>query len=81
MSQTVLFKQAWKTVNKILNRKQECGFEINCINSQSGQITCSNELPESFHNYFTRIGPNIANTIENSNANFMDYLTKNKKRF
>ena len=37
-------KQDWKTVNKILNRKQECGSEISCINSQSGHITCSNEL-------------------------------------
>ena len=67
-------KQAWKTGNKILNRKQECGSEINCINSQSGQITSSNELAESFNNYFTKIGPNIANTIENSDVNFMDYL-------
>ena len=79
-------KQAWKTVNKILNRKQECGSEINCINSQSGQITCSNELAESFNNYFTNIGPNIANTIENSDVNFMDYLndtikTKNVFKF
>ena len=72
-------KQAWKTVNKILNRKQECDSEMNCINSQSGQITCSNGLAESFNNYFTKIGPNIANTIENSNANFMDYLTKTTK--
>ena len=46
-------KQAWKTVNKILNRKQDCGSEINCINSQSDQITCANEFAESFNNYFT----------------------------
>ena len=72
-------KQAWKTVNKILNRIQECGSEISCINSQSGQITCSNELAESFNNYFTKIGPNIASTIENSDANFMDYLTETTK--
>ena len=72
-------KQAWKTVNKIVNRKQECGSEISCIHSQSGQITCSNELAESFNNYFTKIGPNIANTIENSDANFMDYLTETTK--
>ena len=70
-------KQAWKTVNKILNRKQECGSEINCINSQSGQITCSNELAESFNNYsVTRIEHNMANTIGGSDANFLDYLTK-----
>ena len=79
MSVTSNPKQAWKTVNKILNRKQECGAEINCINSQSGQITCSNELAESFNNYFTKIGPDIANTIENSDVNFMDYLTKTIK--
>jgi biopolymer transport protein ExbD len=24
-------KQAWKTVNKILNRNKKCGSEINCI--------------------------------------------------
>ena len=72
-------KQAWKTVHKILNRKQECGSEISCINSQSGQITCSNELAESFNNYFTKIGSNIVDTIENSDANFMDYLTETTK--
>ena len=72
-------KQAWKSVNKILNRKQECGSEISCINSQSGQITCSNELAESFNNYFTKIGSNIADTIENSDENFMDYLTETTK--
>ena len=79
MSVTNNPKQAWKTVNKILNRKQECGSEINGINSQSGQITGSNELPESFNNYFTKIGPNIANTIENSDVNFMDYLNEKIK--
>ena len=79
MSVTNNPKQAWKTVNKILNHKQECSSEISCINSQSGQITCSNELAESFNNYFTKIGPNIANTIENSDVNFMDYLTETTK--
>ena len=72
-------KQGWKTVNKILNRKQECGCKINCINSQSGQTTCSNELAESFNHYFTIIGPNIASTIENNDASFTDYLTKRTK--
>ena len=46
-----------------------------CLN----QITCSNELAESLNSYFTKIGPNIANTIENSDENFMDYLTKTTK--
>ena len=52
------------------------GSEINCITSLSGQITCSSELVESFNSYFTSVGLDIANTIENSDTNFMDYLTK-----
>ncbi|CAB4039433.1 Hypothetical predicted protein, partial [Paramuricea clavata] len=55
-------KKAWKTVNKILNRKQECR-EINCNHTQNGQISCPNELAEHFNNYFTDIGPKIATTI------------------
>ena len=43
------------------------------------RITSSNELAESFNNYFTKIGPNIANTIENSDMNFMDYLNETIK--
>ena len=63
MSVTNNPNQAWKTVN------------ITC-----SQITCSNELAEPYnYNYFIRIGPNIANTIENRDANFMDYLTKTTK--
>ena len=31
-------KQSWKTVNKILNRKQECGSGINYINLVSGKL-------------------------------------------
>jgi hypothetical protein len=31
-------KKSWKTVNKILNRKQECR-EIKCIHTQNGQIS------------------------------------------
>jgi hypothetical protein len=74
-------KETWKTVNKILNRNKKCGSEINCITSLSGQITCSSELVESFNSYFTSVGLDIANTIENSDTNFMDYLTKTTSVF
>jgi tRNA A37 threonylcarbamoyladenosine modification protein TsaB len=53
-------KQAWETVNKILNRKQE-GREINCLETQRGQISHhATELAECLNNYFTNIGPDIA---------------------
>ena len=73
-------KKAWKTVNKILNRKQECR-EINCIHTQNGQISCPNELAERFNNYFTDIGPKIATTIGNTDRNFTDYITKTTSSF
>ena len=46
-------KEAWKTVNKILNRNKKCGSEINCITSLNGQITSSSELAESFNTVVT----------------------------
>jgi hypothetical protein len=48
-------KEAWKTANKILNRKHD---------PQSRQISNPIELAECFNNYFTDIGPNIAKTID-----------------
>ncbi|CAB4036012.1 Hypothetical predicted protein, partial [Paramuricea clavata] len=73
-------KKAWKTVNKILNRKQKC-HEINCIHTQNGQISCPNELAERFNNHFTDIGPKIATTIGNTDRNFTDYITKATSSF
>jgi hypothetical protein len=73
-------KKAWKTVNKILNRKQECR-ETNCIHTQNGQISCPNELAECFNNHFTDIGPKIATTIGNTDRNFTDYITKTTSSF
>ena len=67
-------KQAWKTVNKILNRKQECS-EINSIKTQNGEISDSTELAECFNDYFTNVGPDIAKTIDNCDGDFTDCIT------
>ena len=73
-------KQAWKTVNKILNRKQE-SREINCLETQRGQISHPTELAECFNNYFTNIGPDIAKNIDNGDRNFKDYITTTTSSF
>ncbi|CAB3992421.1 Hypothetical predicted protein, partial [Paramuricea clavata] len=73
-------KQAWKTVNKILNRKQKCP-DINSVKTQNGEITDPNELAESFNDYFTNIGPDIAKTIDKGDRNFTDYITRVTSNF
>ncbi len=73
-------KQAWKTVNKILNRKQE-SREINCLETQRGQISHPAELAECFNNYFTDIGPDIAKNIDSGDRNFKDYITTTSSSF
>ncbi|CAB4024457.1 Hypothetical predicted protein, partial [Paramuricea clavata] len=73
-------KQAWKTVNKILNRKHE-SREINCLETQRGQISHPTELAKCFNNYFTNIGPDIAKNIDNGDRNFKDYITTTTSSF
>ena len=61
---------------------------ISIVFAQSGACVSNNpdntksywsQRSSRVDNYFTKIGPNIANTIENSDANFMDYLTETTK--
>jgi hypothetical protein len=67
-------------VNKILNRKQE-GREINCLETQRGQISHPKEFAECFNNYFTNIGPDMAKNIDNGDRNFKDYITTTTSSF
>ena len=67
-------------MDKILNRKQE-SREINCLETQRGQISHPVELAECFNNYFTDIGPDIAKNIDSGDRNFKDYITTTSSSF
>ncbi len=73
-------KKAWKIGNKILNRENKSS-DINCINYETHQISNPNELAECFNNYFTSIGPEIANGIDSSDVNFSDNIMNISSRF
>ena len=73
-------KQAWNTVNKILNRKKNSP-DINCIETQIGEINNPSELADCFNDYFTNIGSDIAKSMPNSDRNFTDYLSKATSNF
>ena len=73
-------KQAWNTVNKILNRKKNSP-DINCVKTQIGDINNPSELADCFNDYFTNIGSDIAKSIPSSDGNFTDYLSKATSKF
>ena len=68
-------KEAWKTINQILNRKQMCQ-ETNADKTQNKEISDPTELAECFNDYFIDVGPDIAKTTDKGDRNFMDYITK-----
>ena len=68
-------KEAWKTINQILYRKQKCQ-EINAIKTQNGEISDPTELADFFNDYFINVCPDIAKTIDKNDRNFIDYITK-----
>ena len=69
-------KHAWKTINDILGRSHNQNT-IHEIKLSGKSITSTEELKEVFNEYFTNIGPKLAQTIEHdSDSNFRDFITK-----
>ena len=73
-------KQAWKTVNQILNRNRQDQI-IHNIESVNGLITNPTEISECFNNYFADIGPKISEAIDNGKHKFDDYVRKSTTTF
>ena len=69
-------KHAWKAINDILGRSYNQNT-IHEIKLSGKSITSTEELKEVFNEYFTNIGPKLAQTIEHdSDSNFGDFITK-----
>ena len=76
-------KQAWNTgtlIRSILNRKKNSP-DINCIETQIGEINNPSELADCSNDYFADIGSDITKSIPNSDGNFTDYLSKATSNF
>ena len=69
-------KHAWQTINDILGRNNNQSI-IHEIKYSGKSVTSNEELKEIFNEYFTNIGPKLAQTIEHDSAcNFEDFFTK-----
>ena len=69
-------KHAWQRINDILGRNNNQSI-IHQIKYSGKSVTSNEELKEIFNEYFTNIGPKLAQTIEHDSAcNFEDFFTK-----
>ena len=71
-------KHAWKTVNEILGRSQKQNI-VNEINLPEKTVTSTSELVNVFNDYFTDVGPKLAEKIEyEHNCSFRDFIPQHE---
>ena len=70
-------KQAWKT-NGLLGRQKQQST-INELHVDGEILINIEDIAEGFNDYFSKIGPQLANKIESSNYKFEEYMPNNIK--
>ena len=71
-------KHASKTVNEILGRSQKQNI-VNEINLPEKTVTSTSELVNVFNDYFTDVGPKLAEQIEyEHNCSFRDFIPQHE---
>ena len=73
-------KEAWKTINQILGRKNKPTI-INELKMADKTLKSSEEIAEGFNKFFTDIGRNLASTIETNDCNFEEFIQPSKSEF
>ena len=69
-------KGAWKTINNLLGKTPN-NTVVNELKLNEVNLTS----PEDFNDYFSNIGPKLAQSIGNFNCNFEDYIKKTDSEF
>ena len=73
-------KRAWKSINNLLGRQNKPTV-VNELNLNDKNLTTPKDIAEGFNDYFSNIGPELANEIESSNINFEMYAINAKSEF
>ena len=74
-------KSAWKTINGLLG-KQNKKTNINELIIDEKKVTNPMDIAESFNDYFSEIGPKLAENINHNNSNyFQQYMKRAKSEF
>lgn len=69
-------KETWKNINEILNRDKRSKRISKHFIHNNTKITDHKQIANLFNDYFTNIGPNLANKISNAKYTPKHYLNK-----
>ena len=67
-------KKTWATLNEILGRGKQKVYIPDFFKKGIETIVGNQNIAEEFNNFFTKIGPDLANKIPNSEGHFSTYL-------
>ena len=73
-------KSTWKTINNLLGKETKHS-KVNELNINDKNLTSPSEIAEGFNEFFSEIGPKLAEEIGTCNSNFKQYIQKNKSEF
>ena len=70
-------KETWCTIKEILRTQKVHDKIPHTFYEEGKKFDNPKDIAEGFNNFFTDIGPNLANKIPNGTHNFKDYLNRN----
>ena len=73
-------KEAWKTINDLLGRSPS-DITVSELKVNGSNITSTEEIANAFNEYFTNIGPNVANSIHDSDASYEQFVKPAESKF
>ena len=62
-------KNTWRLINELTSRKTSVNSHVKAIKQEGVTLTNSADIANTFNNYFTTIGDNLANKIPCSDVN------------
>jgi len=67
-------KRSWKIINNVIDSKSRFGSLPDSVWCDEGIISDPVKIASHFNEYFTNIGPKLANSLSKTNVNPVDYI-------
>ena len=74
-------KNTWRLINELTSRKTSVNSNVKAIKQEGVTLTNSADIANTFNNYFTTMGDNLANKIPCSDVNPISYVSPVKSAF
>ena len=68
-------KNTWRLINELTSRKTSVNSNVKAIKQEGITLTNSADVANTFNNYFTTIGDNLAKKIPCSDVNPISYIS------